>query len=74
MKLTDKLIIRKAKEMKRLCLRNTRGHPIPIAELNMIVKKYDRFMEAAKRRNEDFAIGGLDESEKHEMPDRDVNC
>jgi len=74
MKLTDKLLIRKAKELRKICLTNTKEHPIPIAELNMIVKRYDRFMEAAKRRKDDFAIKGLDESEKHEMPDRDVNC
>ena len=60
-----------------MCLRNTKEHPIPFAELNMIVKKYDRFIDVTRRKNDDFVIEGLenfDESEKHEMPDRDVNC
>ena len=72
MKLTDKLIIRRQKELDRVLF--AKKPSIKVEKLMKIQRKYDKFIDATRKRNEWVAIENLDESEKHEMPDRDVNC
>ena len=57
--LKEKLIIRKQRELSRICLDNQRHHPIPISELIMVQNKYDGLISASQKKEETTKYFGL---------------
>jgi len=57
--LGDKLIIRRQKEMMRVCLNETKEHPVLTEDLMKIQKQYDKLLNGVKMKDEKFKYLGL---------------
>jgi len=51
--LRDKLIIRRQKEVNRICQQNTKSHPILVEKLMEVQKRYDKLINGGRAKEKD---------------------